>query len=181
MDSPVTDLEQMDLPQWDDMDKDTKVSIVNISRRAGISAAALGTKLGCSRNAILGFVDRNKLQMAEPAMASRMAGARTKTKVRTTRGRKDTNLEHRLQHKFSEKSQQVSAEKQEQGLFDCVKDTAPHNQDALFVTMMDLKNHHCRWPIERDGKTYYCGHDNGEGKSSYCETHTKHATLQGGW
>lgn len=38
------------------------------------------------------------------------------------------------------------------------------------VKLIDLKDKHCRWPIQKDGKTIYCGETQRKG-SSYCQNH----------
>lgn len=38
-----------------------------------------------------------------------------------------------------------------------------------FVSMMDLKDNHCRYPIDKDGKTVFCGLP--KFKKSFCQEH----------
>lgn len=39
------------------------------------------------------------------------------------------------------------------------------------VALLDLAHHHCRWPVEEDGKTKFCGADKHTG--AYCEWHAR--------
>ena len=39
------------------------------------------------------------------------------------------------------------------------------------VALLDLEHRHCRWPIERDGTTMFCGADKHTG--AYCERHAR--------
>ena len=39
------------------------------------------------------------------------------------------------------------------------------------VALLDLAPHHCRWPIEQDGVTMFCGADKHVG--AYCEAHAR--------
>lgn len=39
------------------------------------------------------------------------------------------------------------------------------------VALLDLEHRHCRWPIEQDGATMFCGADKHTG--AYCEAHAR--------
>ena len=45
------------------------------------------------------------------------------------------------------------------------------------VGIVDLEEHHCRWPQGSEGETWYCGRQR-DGDSSYCEGHRHYASKQ---
>lgn len=46
------------------------------------------------------------------------------------------------------------------------------------VSLFDLKSTHCRWPLDKDGQTFFCGAVKLEGPYSYCAMH--HTCAQRG-
>jgi len=161
--------------QWHQMQKETKIAIVSLSRRAGLSASQIATKLGTGRGAILGFAYREGLATSEPKLSGQVASAQTKTKVKRKRGAGDKHLEKRLQKQISSEPKDLPAD--EVGLRQALTSFDPLAKDiGSYVKPSECNEHQCKWPFDVDGKTMYCGRPVETG--FYCGPHHNRAYVR---
>lgn len=129
----------------------------------GLSFSAIGSELGCSRNACIGKAHRMGLE-------KRTMGAqpRAERKPRV----------HRRQ-RFREVLPMPVEPLQCEHIFDWLKQRAPAddfpiNSSGPECTIMDLTHETCRWPLWSDAAPdrLYCG---AASAGTYCQRHTKMA------
>ncbi|MFT6658851.1 GcrA family cell cycle regulator [Maritalea sp.] len=162
------------LPPWKTLQKASKLAVINIMDRDGISAGQVAEQLGCSRNAILGFKHREKLKTGEICIVAEAAVASEKaTTIKKKRGQVDASLRHKLLYRFDPEKQAASAQQNTKvGVLKAITMGHYANRHALLITFMELDARSCRWPIETGMSTRFCGLDTGVASETYCREHS---------
>ena len=154
-----------DALSWDNMRSETKSAVIRIGYRQGVTITQLAERFGCSRGAIAGHADRKKIYAPNGKVAARVAAAEAKAhKVKRLPGAKDNGVLHGLRF-VTDPAKLAAAEKrlEESGV---LKAFEPDPVET-YVSMMELTDSHCRWPIDVNGKTMFCGKLPNEGEI-YC-------------
>jgi GcrA cell cycle regulator len=137
---------------------------------AGYSASQIAAELGgVSRNAVIGKLHRSGIRRDRPDFdrpkKERTARApRPKDKPLQTADREFKLV--RSEYRFSHFGYMQSVEIRE------LTDIPPEQIEAPLIKLMDLRSHHCRWPIgEPSAPNFgFCGMHKFNG-SSYCAKH----------
>jgi hypothetical protein len=136
---------------------DERVATLKRMREDGYTFDVIAERLGCTRNAISGKVDR--LGLARPPRKERIAEA-------------DKRRERRARAKL------VSVEPGPVVL-PILSQPEPKQEASGTVSFAELREHHCRWILNDDmSNPVFCG----EQKSgrSYCEAHRLLAYVRAG-
>ncbi len=148
----------------------------------GESAREIGAALNLSRNAVLGKIhrlglsnrtNRSPVHRVEHVGARRNGGAiKSALKARRAQER-----EIALRANQSPLTNVVLARARAMGeLPACEAVELPSEQICREpVALLDLQHHHCRWPVDVDGMTMFCGADKHTG--AYCEGHARIAYI----
>ncbi|WP_027833846.1 GcrA family cell cycle regulator [Maritalea myrionectae] len=162
---------------WDQLSHESKISVVRMSRREGLSAKDLGELLNCSRSAICGFAYRNKIKMADAATSVAVAAAANKAHtIKRKRGRRSRDFDHKMAFRLDQSLRAKAKKKSVKAVF---SPDHPANRNALLLTLVELEDHSCRWPIEVGSTTRYCGCTKADASKSYCAAHK--ALSNGTW
>lgn len=165
------------LGNWKSLSHESKIAVVRMSRRDGIPAEALGKMLGCSRGAICGFAARNKIRMADASTSVAVAAAADKAHTITRkRGRKSRDFDHKMAFR---RDQALQTEAKKRSLSAVFAPDHPANRNALLLSLVELEDHSCRWPIEVGSSTRYCGCTKADASKPYCAQHR--ALSNGTW
>lgn len=167
---------------WDKESEELLMRLYNEGKTGSEIAKALNNKHGFkpTRNAIIGKIHRvlardNKPRFAKPAAPKvpKQVKAEPAKEAQALRYRRPTNPAP-LKH-FPRVQTQPSVKGVPQGpLSYDIHERATCNS----VELMDLKPHHCRFPLEDEGgRTLYCGHQKSKG-SSYCQEHHARCTIK---
>lgn len=144
------------------------------------SAREISAAIGVSRNAILGKihrlglserVNRKPVHRFEHAdKGRRRNGGAVKEALKAARSREQKIAERANQ---SPLTNVMLARARAMGeLPACEAVDLPQTQIThTAVALLDLEPHHCRWPIEQEGSTIFCGADKHTG--AYCEGHAQ--------
>lgn len=128
-----------------------------------LSAGQISAMLpGRSRNAVIGYIDRQGLQLVRSPGRSRKARNPKKMTARKPTGQtgKVLPMPVLLQKPATQPKQVVIPEDE-------------YNRDAMRLSVMELQAHHCRWPVNEPGcgeQYEFCGKGTLEGRS-YCPHH----------
>jgi len=134
----------------------------------GISAGHIGLRMGCTRNAVLGKVDR--LGLPRRQTTYRLAGAFAQRRRRQKERREEAKKA------FARKKSRIEELLQADGF-------VPKDDDVFIPvetrkTIETLTDHCCRWPVgdplEKD--FYFCGQARVPGLP-YCLSHTRKAYI----
>lgn len=134
---------------------DERVAALRDLRARGFSAAEIAGRLGdVSRNAVIAKLDRLGL------IGSGKPRQRARPRVAAVFGR----LER--QEPLPPAPAELAIDERE--------------PTPLHVGLLDLRDHHCRWPTDArvDGLAAFCGHDRAP-DSSYCDHHRVRSTARG--
>jgi GcrA cell cycle regulator len=128
-----------------------RVEILKKHLAEGLSASAIGRELGVTRNAIIGKVHRLKVPFLNPP-----GGNQERSKApKPARA-----------HGFRRPKAMTNSKAP--GVMDLEPETV-----ANPVTFLDLREHHCRWPVDGAGyETLFCGADHVKG-FPYCIRHCR--------
>lgn len=163
------------LGEWSSLSHESKIAVVRMSRRDGISAEALGDMLGCSRSAICGFAFRNNITMADaPTSVAVAAAAHKAHTIKRKRGRKSRDFDHKMAFR---RDQALQTEAKKRSLKAVFAPDHPANRNALLLSLVELEDQSCRWPIEVGSTTRYCGCTKADASKPYC---TQHCALSNG-
>jgi GcrA cell cycle regulator len=142
------------------------VALLKQLKDEGLSGQEIANEFGklgfpLTRNAIIGKL--NRLGLAQP-QAERTAEYH--------RRRAERALINRAEHRTVQRIHQKRVRRREPEPEPAPEIQAP---DAVHVTLLELEEHHCRWPIGDPCKAdfRFCGADN-TGRS-YCPWHTRMA------
>jgi len=139
---------------------------------AGYSASQIAVELGgVSRNAVIGKLHRSGIRgdkkgIERPKKERSVRAPRPKDKPLQTVDRKfKTHSEYRLSHFGYMRTVEIRE----------LIDLPPEQTDGPLIGLMDLRGHHCRWPIGEpsDPAFGFCGAEKVFG-FPYC---TKHARV----
>lgn len=141
------------------------------------SARYISGKMGISRNAVLGKihrlglsvrVNRSPINRVEHVGARRNGGG-IKAAMKAARAREQKVAERANQSSIIINT--VLARARAMGeLPECEAVELPKERaNGRVVALLDLEPRHCRWPIERDGTTMFCGSYKAMG--AYCQRH----------
>ena len=143
----------------------------------GLSASVIATRIGVTRNAVIGKVHRLGLQLSrhqstvERKMRHRAA---IRQKVQPALIKKMQEGRMRAGHIFTgaHVGESTAYERARMERAAIAANTAPN--EALMIPLLDLEPHHCRWPIGDPGKPGFgfCGCERAP-VGSYCETHAQ--------
>lgn len=123
----------------------------------GMSAREIADRLGVSRGAVLGKVHR----MGWSGTVKKPARPNTGNRARKT----------------PSKGPDRPPLRKEPGINDLVPLPTDPSYEAA-VTLMELKPHHCKWPISGPGMTRYCGCAKVSSSNPYCDTHMGRAFIK---
>lgn len=144
------------------------------------TAKQIGAAIGMSRNAVLGKihrlglserVNRKPVHRVEHAdKGRRRNGGAVKEALKAARAREQKIAARGNQ---SPLTNVMLARARAMGeLPACEAVELPQEQITRApVALLDLEHRHCRWPIDRDGTTMFCGANKHTG--SYCEAHAR--------
>lgn len=160
---------------------DDRIERLKALHAQGKSAKDIAADIGgVTRNAVLGKihrlglsrrVNRNPVHRVEHAHKGRRRnGGAVLEALKAT---------HAREKKFAARANQtpliniVLARARAMGeLSACEAIDLPHEEITRpSISLLDLAPNHCRWPVEQDGKTKFCGADKHTG--SYCERHAR--------
>lgn len=137
----------------------------------GLSAGQIAAKMGMSRNAILGKRFRLSLPKRADANVARMK--------REARERKDRERRDRRNKEMREKRAAAAAGRRKpnpEGL-PYKADPRPLRVSAWVaidnrepIPLLQLNDHTCKWPIDHEGRTLFCGAHSETG-TPYCDHH----------
>lgn len=156
--------------------------VADLKRRwaANETAREIGTAIGAGRNAVLGKihrlglstrVNRSPVQRVEHVGARRNGGA-IKSALKAKRAREREIAARANQSPLA--NVMIARARAMGELPECEAVELPTEQICREpVALIDLQHHHCRWPVDVDGKTMSCGADKYTGP--YCEHHAKMA------
>ena len=149
----------MHLSVWNDQ----KVALAIQMAEEGASASQIADALGdVSRNAVIGKLNRIGRSLSS-INGLRRAGAHKRVSAQRPRQpRANKILVPRFESVPVETAPELIA-------------LSVERSDGVHI--VDLEDHHCRWPHGSDGETWYCGRQRDE-DSSYCEGHRYHASKQ---
>ena len=142
---------------WDD----DKVALLKNLYREGLSCGQIATRIGTTRNAVIGKVHRLGLPL-RGATTLRVTGSRN--------GKKNAARWRSLIAKRRSPAP-VAAPR-----FSTEPLPPPHEIDIPRIKTADLEDHHCRWPCgdPREPDFGFCGKDKILGLP-YCEPHARRA------
>ena len=160
----------------------TEENVADLKQRWGAKETArqIGAAIGMSRNAVLGKihrlglserVNRKPVHRVEHAdKGRRRNGGAVKEALKAARAREQKIAARGNQ---SPLTNVILARARAMGeLPACEAVDLPQEQRThASVALLDLAPHHCRWPIEQDGVTMFCGADKHVG--AYCEGHAR--------
>lgn len=172
---------------------DEQIAVLKQRRAAGDSAREIAAAIGVGRNAVLGKihrlglstrVNRSPVQRVEHVGARRNGGA-IKSALKAKRARERKIAARANQAPLA--NVMIARARAMGELSACEAVELPTEQICREpVALIDLQHHHCRWPVDVDGKTMSCGADKHTGP--YCEHHAKMAyrpfiqrTLSDAW
>lgn len=147
-------------------------------KAAGESAREIGAALNLSRNAVLGKihrlglsvrVNRRPVHRVEHVGARRNGGAiKSALKARRAHER-----EIAARANQSPLANVMIARARAMGELPACEAVELSTEQICHepVALVDLQNRHCRWPVDVDGETMFCGADKHTG--AYCEWHAR--------
>lgn len=156
------------LPDWSDMPDEDRVTLVQALILDGNAASSIARHFrNCSRNSIIGFCSRRKIQLKgrapkPPVPPKKPKAAKPKVEARIS-----------VREVAIARANGPRFEDDPDGLLDLGNDVT-----ALIGSLLDLNEHTCRWPIGDPLKPNFgfCGRHSIEG-SPYCAAHHDRAYL----
>lgn len=140
---------------------------------AGLSASLIADRMGLeSRGAICGKLHRLGLSKLRPQTIARQEKKRgCAPKPKMNGGALIAKIKAReIKRTRANKSEDFESD----GLLRTeLTDLAPEQYISEPVALLDLKDHHCRWPIEKNGETFYCGEIPRDETVPYCQRHCR--------
>ena len=163
--------------QWDELLPDTKRAVLQLGFSRGHTSLQLAERFGCSKGKVTGFAFRAGIKASDYRAEGEAAEALEKIKkVRRLPGAKDQSTSHRLKFLNDKEAQaKAHARLEDSGLLSAFDSEV---QEHKPLTILELKDCHCRWPFGSGSGATYCGRLKQDG-SSYCEFHHKRAYTTG--
>ena len=144
-------------PRYNEWSDAKKSLLTSLWVKGGLSASEIGSRMGMTRNAVLGMVYRMNLPSRAPQRASHTPRPR-KIKPSTSKHEDITYIAARIKARLETKSE---------------PEPLPEDQDRTdLIGIMALTKTTCRWPIGTPVR--YCGRDCPL-DSPYCSEHHKRA------
>lgn len=150
---------------------DEKVTVLTTLRDQGYSCSQIGDVIGMSRNAVIGKVHR--LKLSTPRKEKRSGGM-----VKPTR-RSETGLHRKrvLTPRIIEMRRPAEKKRAVEPAPAAILPNVPPSATGVpGVSLLDLKPHHCRWPIGDVSSPdfHFCGDRRVDGRP-YCRVHCDRA------
>ena len=149
--------------KWDDEKKDKLRALWAIGR----SASQIADAFKCTRNAVIGQVHRMEL----PPHKNSTGGRPAKPRAMATAAKVE-----QVQRDFRFGTVQPGRKLGSQTPRPL---PAPRPFNGHAVTLLELTNSTCRWPVDVGNETHFCGHaaDLATGRP-YCDAHTRIAFVK---
>lgn len=126
----------------------------------GLSATQIGVEMGLTRNQVIGYCHRKKIELARRTTAAPMKDVKKRPRISATEARsKKEGSNHFNFRRASELAHAVPTQ-----------DNWPKPENDNSVDIFETREHHCRMPLwdhlRRSGKV--CGQPRFRFSSSYC-------------
>lgn len=160
------------LPDWSDMPDEDRVKIVRALILDGNPASSIARHFrNCSRNSIIGFCSRRKIQLK---------GRAPKPPAPPRKPKAEKKAKPKVEARISVREVAIARangprlEADPEGLLELGNDVT-----ALIGSILDLTEHTCKWPIGDPLKPNFgfCGRHSLEG-SPYCAAHDVRAHMR---
>jgi GcrA cell cycle regulator len=152
-------------------------SLLAVLYADGLSAAAIGDRIGCSRNAVLGKMHRMRRDgvLAQRDTHTTLYAGLLKQHGSVMEGKNARGKPKSLEFDAPTVTRKVAADLgiSDETVRNRVKNSAKLAAISRPCTLLELGRHDCRWPIgdPQDAAFRFCGAASLDG-SSYCPAHT---------
>jgi hypothetical protein len=156
---------------WSQLCEDTRINVVKLARREQVPLKELAGFLHTKPGTISSFMDAHGLQIGD-SFTVRLAGGDAVRALRKRGKIEDNGFAGRVAFMTNEQAQREAIERNLHILehFEGDKDG-----EGQMVALVDLCDHHCRWPFDTAAGTRFCGLYAPPGQS-YCDAHKAKST-----
>jgi hypothetical protein len=151
---------------WAELCEDTRIDVLKVARREQVSLKELAKLLGTTPGTVGSFMDAHGLQIGD-SFKVRLAGGGAVRAVRKRGRTEDSGFAARMSFAANESAQREATVRNAAIIEHFDGNQADADQ---MVALVDLCDHHCRWPFDTEQGTRFCGRHAPAGQS-YCAAH----------